>query len=207
MINSSLLAVFIPTCVMISLTPGMCMTLSLTLGMSIGIKRTFWMMWGELAGVALVSTASVAGVAAIMLTHPALFTLLKYCGGLYLLYLGVRMWRSGDAAVHRENVENRSRLNRKALALNGFVTAVSNPKGWAFMISLLPPFIDQSYPLVPQLAILLSVLLLIEFLCLVIYATGGKQLSTFLSRRGGGSLLNRIAGTLMIGLGAWLALD
>ena len=85
MINLSLLAVFIPTCFMISLTPGMCMTLSLTLGMSIGVRRTFWMMWGELSGVALVSIAAVAGVATIMLNYPALFVVLKYAGGAYLL--------------------------------------------------------------------------------------------------------------------------
>ncbi|MFT5452087.1 MAG: homoserine/homoserine lactone efflux protein, partial [Enterobacterales bacterium] len=54
MLDYTLLALFIPTILLISATPGMCMTLALTLGMSIGVKRTLWMMIGELTGVALV---------------------------------------------------------------------------------------------------------------------------------------------------------
>lgn len=44
----ALLAVFIPTFFFVSITPGMCMTLAMTLGMSIGVRRTLWMMLGEL---------------------------------------------------------------------------------------------------------------------------------------------------------------
>ncbi len=47
----------------VSVTPGMCMTLSMTLGMTIGVRRTFWMMAGELLGVGLVAAAAVIGVA------------------------------------------------------------------------------------------------------------------------------------------------
>lgn len=70
------------------------MTLALTLGMSVGYRRTLWMMIGELAGVALVSVSAVLGIAAVMLNYPWLFTVLKFAGGAYLLYLGIEMWRS-----------------------------------------------------------------------------------------------------------------
>ena len=84
MIDFAILAVFIPTFFFVSVTPGMCMTLSMTLGMTIGVRRSLPMMWGELIGVALVSIASVIGVAAVMLNYPAIFLLLKYLGGGYL---------------------------------------------------------------------------------------------------------------------------
>ncbi len=74
------------------------------------------------------------------------------------------------------------------------------------MISLLPPFIDQNYPVTPQIVVLLTIILLIEFSCLVIYASGGKRLRTFLSKKGGTQILNRISGVLMIAVGFWLAL-
>ena len=78
------------------------MTLSLTLGMSIGVRKTFWMMWGELAGVALVSIFAVAGVATVMLRHPTLFITLKYIGGAYLLFLGIQLFRSrGKMAISK----------------------------------------------------------------------------------------------------------
>lgn len=205
MINTSLLAIFIPTFFMVSFTPGMCMTLSLTLGMSIGLRRTFWMMWGELLGVAIVSIAAVAGVAAIMLTYPSAFTLLKYVGGGYLAYLGIRLWQSkGKMAISSDQSAPQA-ISRKELAVQGFVTAIANPKGWAFMISLLPPFIDKAYPIVPQVSLLLIFILIIEFFCMILYASGGKRLRTFLSKKGGTSLLNRIAGTLMLAVGVWLA--
>lgn len=204
MINLSLLAVFIPTCFMISLTPGMCMTLSLTLGMSIGVRRTFSMMWGELAGVALVSISAVFGVATIMLSYPGLFVALKYTGGCYLLYLGIQLFRSrGKMAISR-NPQSTQTVSRGTLASQGFITAVSNPKGWAFMISLLPPFIDRAYPIVPQMSILLVILLAVEFICLIIYANGGRRLRTFLNQKGGTGLLNKTAGILMIGVSGWL---
>jgi len=205
-INTSLLALFVPTFFMVSLTPGMCMTLSLTLGMSLGLRRTFYMMWGELLGVALVSVAAVAGVAAIMLKHPQAFTLLKYCGGGYLTYLGVQMWRSKGKMTISAPLETNHHVTPINLATQGFITAIANPKGWAFMISLFPPFIDQTYPVTPQVVLLLAIILIIEFSCLVIYASGGRRLRTFLNKKGGTRLLNRISGVLMIGVGFWLAL-
>ena len=55
MVNLALLGAFIPTFLFVSVTPGMCMTLAMTLGMSQGVRRTLWMMWGEMLGVALVA--------------------------------------------------------------------------------------------------------------------------------------------------------
>jgi homoserine/homoserine lactone efflux protein len=205
-LNTSLLALFVPTFFMVSITPGMCMTLSLTLGMSLGLRRTFYMMWGELVGVALVSIAAVAGVAAIMLNHPQVFILLKYCGGGYLTYVGIQTLRSRGKMTLSDQLETDQHVSPEKLAMQGFITAIANPKGWAFMISLLPPFIDQSYPVTPQVVVLLTIILLIEFSCLVIYASGGKRLRTFLSKKGGTQILNRISGVLMIAVGFWLAL-
>lgn len=88
--------------------------------------------------------------------------------------------------------------------MQGFVTAIANPKGWAFMISLLPPFIDQSADLAPQLIVLVSIILVFEFICMTLYATGGKGLKRLLGQSQNVRLLNRIAGTLMMGVGVWL---
>ena len=206
MINLSILVVFIPTFVFVSLTPGMCMTLSMTMGMSIGLRRTLWMMWGELLGVGLVAVLSVLGVATIMLEYPSVFVFFKIVGGAYLIYLGVQMWRSrGKMAIC--NTHNSFDVSRLVLATQGFMTAVANPKGWAFFIALLPPFILKDQPLVGQLSVLISIMLLIEFCSLLIYATGGSTLRKFLQKSDNVKMINRIAGTLMIGVGFWLAFD
>jgi homoserine/homoserine lactone efflux protein len=204
-IDSSVLTVFIPTFFFVSATPGMCMTLSMTLGMTIGLRRTFWMMWGELLGVGFVSIAAVAGVAAVMLTYPAAFLVLKYAGGAYLGYLGIQMWRSKGKMALCEESSTKIEFSIRELIVQGFVTAIANPKGWAFMISLLPPFIDPVYSLAPQIMILLVIILSIEFCCLISYAAGGRTLRNLLQKKSTLKTMNRIAGTMMIGVGVWLA--
>ncbi|MBY6189784.1 LysE family translocator [Microbulbifer agarilyticus] len=208
MIDLSVLAVFIPTFFFVSLTPGMCMTLALTMGMALGVRRTLWMMLGELAGVALVAVATVVGIAAFMLQYPQAFQLFKYCGAAYLAYLGVQMWRSqGQMALAESSGQMSMSIPAQSLVSQGFVTAVANPKGWAFFVALLPPFISQSQPVLPQMVVLLSLILLMEFACMLIYASGGYSLSRLLQRAESVKLMNRIAGTLMMGVGVWLALS
>ncbi|WP_394251957.1 LysE family translocator [Vibrio profundi] len=202
--DSALLWAFIPTFFFVSITPGMCMTLALSLGMSIGYKRTLWMMIGELVGVAVVSVAAVLGIASVMLNYPWLFTAFKFVGAAYLGYLGIQMWCSkGKLAISADSQEVKVGGDWD-LVVQGFVTAIANPKGWAFMISLLPPFINSSASLAPQLFILVSIILVSEFVCMTLYATGGKGLKQLLGQADNVKLMNRIAGTLMIGVGIWL---
>lgn len=200
----AVLAVFIPTFFFVSITPGMCMTLAMTLGMSIGVRRTLWMMIGELVGVAIVAIAAVLGVASIMLNYPQMFDILKWVGGAYLCYIGINMWRArGKMAVIDGQQVNTRRLG---LVSQGFITAIANPKGWAFMISLLPPFITLDKPVAPQLFVLLGIIMVTESLSMLAYASGGKTLRLFLSRGDNIRWMNRIAGSLMILVGIWLAL-
>lgn len=208
MIDWSTLALFIPTFFFVSITPGMCMTLALTMGMTFGIRRTLWMMLGELCGVATVAIAAVLGIAAFMLKYPTAFQAFKYCGAVYLAYLGVQMWRArGRAVLVEPSAQGQPVMSATSLITQGFVTAVANPKGWAFFIALLPPFIRQDQPLLPQMSILLAIILLLEFICLLIYAGGGRSLSRLLHRGENVRLMNRMAGTLMLGVGVWLALS
>ncbi|OWV30066.1 threonine transporter RhtB [Halomonas campaniensis] len=200
------LSVFVPTFLFVSLTPGMCMTLAMVLGMTQGVKRTLWMMIGELLGVGLVAAAAGAGVAALMLRQPELFVLFKWVGGAYLGYLGIMMWRSRGRMAIPSELDAGPPASPLQLAMQGFVTAVANPKGWAFFMVLLPPFLDSSRPLPGQLSLLIAVILTIEFASMLVYATGGKTLRSVLGKSGNVRLLNRIAGTLMIGVGLWLAL-
>ncbi len=182
------------------------MTLALTLGMTIGVRRTMWMMLGELLGVAIVAVAAVLGVAALMLQFPSIFNVFKIVGALYLAYLATQMWLSkGKMAIH-QNQEVTQTVSRRGLFLQGLVTAIANPKGWAFMITLLPPFIDAEKSIAIQLVLLVGIILISEFVCMMIYATGGKSLGLLIAKAENVRLMNRISGTLMFGVALWLAL-
>lgn len=200
----TILWVFIPTFFFVSITPGMCMTLAMGLGMSLGYRATLWMMLGEVVGVALVAISAVLGIAAVMLKLPMLFVVFKTIGALYLGYLGIQMWRSKGKMAITDDSLNASNETNFGLMAQGFITAIANPKGWAFMISLLPPFISTQYSVAPQLVVLVGLIMLSEFICMSIYASGGKGLRLLLSNRDNVKVMNRIAGSLMIGVGIWL---
>jgi threonine/homoserine/homoserine lactone efflux protein len=207
MIDSTLLLLFVPTFFVVSITPGMCMTLAMTLGMSIGLRKTLWMMWGELLGVALVAIAAVVGVSAAMLQFPHVFSVLKLLGAGYLIYEGINMWQSKGKLAISEVEDKDKQVGRQQLFYQGLITAIANPKGWAFMVSLLPPFINPELPLTMQLSVLIAVILCSEFTCMTIYAAGGKTIGKLLTQRNNVKLLNKISGCLMLLVGLWLALS
>jgi homoserine/homoserine lactone efflux protein len=186
---------------LIALSPGLCMTLSMSLGIRIGVRRSLWMMLGELAGIALVGSAAMLGVAALLLGAPTLFAAFKIAGAAYLLWSAWRSWnaQTGPVATAMD-------VTPMALCTQGFVTSVSNPKAWAFMAALLPPFLNPAKPLGPQMAVLLALMVVIEFACLLIYAQGGRTLSELLIRRGQGQVLSRVSAVLMAGVAVWLVL-
>jgi len=197
------LLTFVFSFFLIALSPGFCMTLSMTLGISIGVRRTLWMMAGELTGVFLVGAASFAGVTALMMNYPQIFITAKFAAAAFLVYSGVKAWR---APTHVDGKNPNATLTRRQLAAQGFLTATSNPKAWIFLAALLPAFIDAEQSIIPQAAIMLSVMVVIEFISLLIYASGGKALKVMLTNRGLGHWLNRISASLMFGIAIWLLL-
>ena len=193
--NPELLWVFIPTIAAISLTPGMCMTLAFTLGLSQGYRRTLWMMWGELAGVATVVSTCVILLAWIQSLSEMYFALLALVGGSYLLWIAYRLWTQ---PARFSSGENQPHLSPGALLILGYVTAVVNPKGWGFMIALLPGFMSVEYSTPQQLAAFLGVMLPSEFLSMTHYATGARDVRRLLTSERHLANLHKAAAGLMV---------
>jgi len=116
------------------------------------------------------------------------------------------MWRAKGKLVIASTA-NIQAVKKRSLFQQGFFTAIANPKGWAFMISLLPPFINPKLSLAPQLTILVVVILISEFICMTLYATGGRTIGKALTQRNNVQLLNKISGSLMMAVALWLALS
>lgn len=207
MIDLTVISLFVPTFFMVSITPGMCMTLAMTLGMSLGIKKTLWMMYGELIGVAIVATASVLGASTLLFNFPQLFLVLKICGAMYLAFIGIQMWQNKGKLAISKQLKNTKASQAYSLFCQGLITAVANPKGWAFMVSLLPPFINPGYALPLQLTVLIAIILISEFTCMMIYATSGKTIARSLTSEKNVKRLNQISGSLMLLVAVWLVLS
>ncbi|MFO1402298.1 MAG: LysE family translocator [Steroidobacteraceae bacterium] len=200
MLPTHLLA-FCASYFLIAVSPGLCMMLALSLGVSIGVRRALPMMLGEMAGIALVGAAVMAGIAALLLNAPRAFVAFKIAGAGYLLWAAWLTWKAPVATAGAA-----VRSDPRALFSQGFITAVSNPKAWVFQASLLPTFIDTRAALVPQAIGLLVLMVALEFASMLLYARGGRSFGAWLLSRGHGRILNRVSALLMVGVALWLLL-
>ncbi len=199
--SPDLILLFIPTIASVSFTPGLCMTLAFTLGLSIGYQRTLWMMVGELSGVATVFTATFWSLGWLLSRDPIYFQIVSLLGGAYLLYLAYQLFRQTPEAMKARNLENTSPM---ALAILGYITAVSNPKGWAFLMALLPGFVSTDTALIPQFIIMMGIMLTTEFISMTAYATGGQWLANRLGGSRGIVNANRVAASMLTLAALWV---
>ena len=185
----------------VSLTPGLCMTLAFTLGMTVGYRRSLWMMLGELLGVATVFTATFWSLSWLLNQNPIWFIALSVAGGAYLLYLAVTIFRQPATAM--KAIETLS-TRWYQLAGLGFVTAIGNPKGWAFLLALLPGFITSAIPIGVQYTWMLVIMMMTEFTSMSLYAAGGRWIASKLSDSDSPFATHRVAALLLGAVSIWV---
>lgn len=138
---------------------------------------------------------SLAGLGAVLATSAWLFTLIKWVGGLYLIYLGIKLLLAGTSAINEPKVN--SLESRGKLFFNTWLVTALNPKGIIFFVAFLPQFINPATAVVSQLWILSITFVILASLNAALYtlfAASARQLlrSPKAQRRfnvGGGSLL------------------
>ncbi|MGH8418137.1 MAG: LysE family transporter [Pseudomonas sp.] len=140
---------FFAACWVISLSPGAGAIASMSSGLQYGFWRGYWNALGLQLALIVQIAIIAAGLGAVLATSAMAFTLIKWFGVAYLVYLGVKQWRalpsdlSDDAAI-------RPIGKPLALVARGFLVNISNPKALVFMLAILPQFIDTQLPLLPQ---------------------------------------------------------
>jgi threonine/homoserine/homoserine lactone efflux protein len=186
----------------ISGTPGPNMLLSMTHGIHHGLRRTFSTMLGLLSGVTIILAISLAGLGAVLVASSFAFEVIKYVGAAYLIYLGIRTWRSASSEV--ETQIRPDAQHGWARYRIGLFVALSNPKAILFGVAFFPQFIDHNAPLPMQAGILLLTFILIETAWMCVYASGGARLALWLREGRRMEWFNRAAGTAFIGAGLML---
>ena len=161
-----------------------------------------------LAAVALGdSTAlvvSLLGLGALLATSAFWFTVVKWIGGLYLLYLGVKLLRAGISTTDiKPPSVPRSRWR---LFANTYVVTALNPKGIVFFVAFLPQFISQSAPVTPQLWLLAITFVTMATLNATLYAAFAASASRVLSSPVAQRRFNIAGGTLLSAAGIWALL-
>ena len=140
---------FIAAASVLLVIPGPTVLMVVGYGLAEGRRKNWPLVAGVVLGDAVALTCSVAGLGAVLAASAQAFTILKYCGALYLIYLGVGLIRSGATATPKLNIVSSRKKFLHALA----VTSV-NPKPILFFVAFLPQFLSHDAPAGPQLLLL-----------------------------------------------------
>lgn len=154
-----------------TITPGPAVLLVSTHTLAYGHSKALYTILGNISGLFTMSLLSVLGLGALVLYSQTAFTILKIVGAVYLIYLGIRLWKNGFQQHNTLNTHQTYHSESVLkLYLQGLIVALSNPKAIVFTTALFPQFIDQEQPLLPQFSLLVFTFMLYSFICLALYS-------------------------------------
>lgn len=189
---------FVAAAAVILAIPGP--TILLVIGQSIGAgRRGAWpLVAGVAAGDLVAMTLSLAGLGALLAASATAFTILKWAGAAYLVWLGVSLWR---AKVPEAGAVPAALDPWKASRAAFLVTAL-NPKSIAFFVAFVPLFLDPARPFPPQAAILVATFVTMAAANAALYAVLAARLSGAVRRPAVRRWFNRTGGAMLVGAGA-----
>ncbi|TCL08950.1 threonine/homoserine/homoserine lactone efflux protein [Shimia isoporae] len=191
---------FVAASTALLLIPGPTILLVLSYALTQGRKVAVATAAGVALGDLIAMTASLLGLGAVVLASATAFTVLKWVGAVYLIWLGFKMLRSakkatlGDLAVTGE-------MPAQSVFTHAAAVTALNPKSIGFFIAFVPQFIQPSQPLVPQFSILISTFVALAAVNALLYALLADRLRTRISRPAVMQWLTRAGGCTLIGMG------
>lgn len=183
-------------------TPGPAMFTVISTGVSRGFRPAAAVGVGVAAGDVALASLAMLGVAAIAATFGWLFAIVKYAGAAYLVWIGVRMWRSAPDMA-RSAPEGAAGL-RRAAGL-GAAIAFGNPKAILFHVSLMPLILDLNHLTTVDAGVVVGIVFTVNIVIMTGYAALSGGLSRWLRTQSRLRWVNRIAGGALIGTGAIIA--
>ncbi len=194
---------FVAAATALLLIPGPTVLLVLSYALSKGRSVALASAGGVALGDLIAMSASLAGLGALVLASATLFTLLKWVGAAYLVWLGWRLLRSAPTeglALPTESAVTPGRVFGHAAA----VTAL-NPKSIAFFIAFVPQFIRPEAPLWPQFALLTATFVGLAALNTLAYALAADRLRRLIARPRVITWITRAGGAALITMGVLTA--
>jgi homoserine/homoserine lactone efflux protein len=189
----------------IAISPGSGAVLSMSHGLAYGVRKASATVLGLQLGLLLVFAIAGAGVGSLLLASEVAFSVVKTIGALYLIYLGISQWRAAPAAASAPDaalVNAHPGVARRVLT--GFLTNATNPKGIIFMVAVLPQFISQHAPLLPQLAILGATMVTIDTIVMHGYALLAATMQRWFRDAQAVKKQNRFFGGVLVFMGGAL---
>ncbi len=177
---------------------------TVTHGRKIGIASSFGICTGSIFHIAAVAM----GISAILVASTLLYTIVKYIGALYLIYLGIMSFKYNETKLKNTN-RNITKLTPLKAFKQGVLVDILNPKIAIFFMAFLPQFVRSEYGHIPvQIILLGSVVILVGIVVEVIFVFSIEKMATFIKQKNKYSLwIDRMIGFMLISLGFKLATE
>jgi threonine/homoserine/homoserine lactone efflux protein len=199
-------AFFVLVSILPALSPGPAILLAISNSVRFGFWATAWSALANAAGLTVLGLAVSFGLSALMAASALAFAALKAAGAIYLVYLGIKLWR-GRSDLDFAEVPNAAPKSRRSLFFEALLLALTNPKGLVLLAALLPPFINRDLPVFPQAAVLSLTFAAMCFCNHLFLAGTASRARRFLASGQRMRALRRALGALFVGFGAALALS
>lgn len=190
---------FVVASAVLLVLPGPTILLVVSYALTQGRRVALAMAAGVALGDFVAMSVSLAGLGALLVASATLFTVLKWVGAAYLVYLGVRLWRSKPQLPNPETDTNPRPV--RGVFAHAFVVTALNPKGIAFFVAFVPQFIDRSEAILPQLLILEATFVGLAALNAFLFALAADQIRLRLRRPAVLTWMNRAGAGCLVGMG------
>ncbi|UVL04130.1 MULTISPECIES: LysE family transporter [Pseudomonas] len=195
---------FFAACWVISLSPGAGAIASMSSGLQYGFWRGYWNALGLQIGLIVQIAIIAAGVGAILAASATAFTIIKWFGVAYLVYLAYKQWRALPMDMSDEPAV-RPIGKPLSLVFRGFLVNVSNPKALVFMLAVLPQFINPHQALLPQYVAITVTMITVDMLVMAGYTGLASRVLRLLRTPKQQKRLNRTFAGLFLGAATFLA--
>lgn len=196
---------FFGAAIVIAVSPGAGAIQSMATGLTHGVKRGYWSILGLEVGLMLQLTLVAVGLGAAVANSILAFTIIKWLGVAYLLYLAVRQWRSVAVDLTAQ-VSRAVDGGRVPLMVRGFLVNATNPKGLVFFLAVMPQFVVPSAPLLPQYLAIGVTMVAVDLVVMGLYTGLSVRLLTWLRTPRQQTVLNRVFSGLFAAAAVVLAL-
>lgn len=205
-VSLQLYAAFVLASVIIVVIPGPTVVMVISQALAHGRRVALASVAGVGLGDFLATSLSLAGAGAILATSATLFQALKFLGAAYLVYVGLKMWRS-PITLPEISAENAPAETRSfAIFRDAFLVTALNPKGILFFVAFVPQFIDPALPYAPQAALYVVTFTLLGIVNATAFAFAGSGARHLVRRPGVLKTVTRAGGTLLMMAGLATAL-
>ncbi|MBO1927457.1 LysE family translocator [Thiomicrorhabdus sp. 6S2-11] len=194
--NPELYSIFLVSTLLLILVPGPSAMVAASQGASLQSSRALFGITGIAIADASFFVLSATGIAALIIASSAVFSVIKWIGVVFLLYMGLSIFFS-KTQTFRLTTHKTATSNQRLFG-QGLVIQMANPKALMYFSALLPQFIDQNQPLIPQLMLMGITVFIADLLVYSFYALFGAHLARKQLTHGMIQFINKTAGTALI---------